>query len=216
MNAALARPTLARDEAGTLFSQTMNLVAGTTVLFAAGAYAARDVSPGWIWVFFLAAFGVLFGLSSAAKRSEGLAVGLLFAFGFLIGAAVAPTMGYYARSNPRSLAEAGLATALFVGGFGAAGYATRRDLSKLARTLFWALIALIVFGVVAVLVDLPHGSIVYAVVGLVIFAGLVSFDFQRLRRTRDLRSAPLLAASIFLDVVNVFLLFLSLGTANRK
>src|SRR3954452_5347384 len=215
MNAALDHPLLTRDEAGTLFSRTMNLVAATIVLFAGGAYAARDVSPGWIWVFFLAAFGMLFGLSAAAKRSAGLAVGLLVAFGFLMGAAVAPTLGYYARSDPRALWEAGLATALFVGGFGATGYATRRDLSKLARTFFWALIALIVFGVVVVLVDLPHGSVIYAVIGLVIFAGLVSYDFQRLRRARDLRSAPLLAASIFLDVVNVFLLFLNLGTSDN-
>jgi FtsH-binding integral membrane protein len=33
---------------------------------------------------------------------------------------------------------------------------------------------------------------------------------QRLRRTEDLRDAPLLAASIFLDVLNVFLLFLQI------
>jgi FtsH-binding integral membrane protein len=33
-------------------------------------------------------------------------------------------------------------------------------------------------------------------------------DFQRLRRTKDLASAPLIAASIFLDVLNVFLFFL--------
>jgi modulator of FtsH protease len=44
----------------------------------------------------------------------------------------------------------------------------------------------------------------------VIFAGLTLFDFQRLRRTQNIRTAPLLAASIFLDVLNVFLLFLSL------
>jgi modulator of FtsH protease len=36
------------------------------------------------------------------------------------------------------------------------------------------------------------------------------YDFQRLRRSRDIREAPLLAASIFLDVLNVFLLLLSL------
>jgi modulator of FtsH protease len=35
-------------------------------------------------------------------------------------------------------------------------------------------------------------------------------DFQRLRKARDIRAAPLLAASIFLDVLNVFLLFLSI------
>jgi modulator of FtsH protease len=44
----------------------------------------------------------------------------------------------------------------------------------------------------------------------VIFAGLTLFDFQRLRQTEDIRSAPVLAASIFLDVLNVFLLFLSI------
>jgi len=38
----------------------------------------------------------------------------------------------------------------------------------------------------------------------VIFAGLTMFDFQRLRRTEDIHTAPLLAASIFPDVLNVF------------
>ena len=35
-------------------------------------------------------------------------------------------------------------------------------------------------------------------------------DFQRLRRARDVRSAPLLPAPIFPDVLNVFLFFLSI------
>jgi len=34
------------------------------------------------------------------------------------------------------------------------------------------------------------------------------FDFQRLRRSQDMASAPLIAASIFLDALNVFLFFL--------
>jgi FtsH-binding integral membrane protein len=38
--------------------------------------------------------------------------------------------------------------------------------------------------------------------------GLAMVDFQRLRRAKNLDSAPLIAASIFLDVVNVFLFFL--------
>jgi modulator of FtsH protease len=63
---------------------------------------------------------------------------------------------------------------------------------------------------VLIFVEIPNGSLIYAIAGLVIFAGLTLFDFQRLRRTQDIRTAPLLAASIFLDVLNVFLLFLSL------
>jgi FtsH-binding integral membrane protein len=54
----------------------------------------------------------------------------------------------------------------------------------------------------------------YAIAGLVIFAGLTAFDFQR-RRAEDVHTAPLLAASIFLDVLNVFLRFVSLFTGGE-
>ena len=51
--------------------------------------------------------------------------------------------------------------------------------------------------------------------GLVVFAGLTMFDFQRLRRSKDMDSAPLLAASIFLDALNVFLFFLRIFGRNN-
>jgi FtsH-binding integral membrane protein len=44
---------------------------------------------------------------------------------------------------------------------------------------------------------------------------LTAFDFQRVRRNKDIRTAPLLAASIFLDALNVFLFFLSIFSGNR-
>jgi modulator of FtsH protease len=53
-------------------------------------------------------------------------------------------------------------------------------------------------------------------VGLAIFAGLILFDFQRLRRTQDIRTAPLLAASIFLDILNVFLFFLQIFSSQDE
>jgi uncharacterized membrane protein YuzA (DUF378 family) len=116
------------------------------------------------------------------------------------------------RSEDR-LAGGG-ATALFIAGFGAAGYATRRDLSGVARAAFWALIGLIIFGIVAIFVQIPNSQLIYAIAGLAIFAVLTAFDFQRLRRSEDIRTAPLLAASIFLDILNVFLLLLSLFGRN--
>jgi len=199
-----------RDEARTLFAHTMGLVAITTGLFAVGAYLGRNLSYGWGWVLFIAAFVCLMALGAAVKRSEQAAVGLLFGFGALIGFATAPTIAYYATTDPQAVWQAGGATALFIAGFGAAGYATRRDLAPLARILFWALLALIVFGIIAIFVSIPNGSLIYAIIGLVIFAGFTMFDFQRLRRAKDIRAAPLLAASIFLDILNVFLLLLSL------
>jgi modulator of FtsH protease len=201
---------LSRDQAGGLLGQTMGLVALTAGCFALGAYIGRDTSGAWTILWYVAAFAVLFGMNAAVQRSEQLAVGLLFAFGVLLGLAVAPTVGFYVGADPQAVWEAGGATALFIAGFGAAGYATRRDLTPLARYFFWALLALIVFGIVLVFVQIPGGALIYAIAGLVIFAGLTLFDFQRLRTTQDIRSAPLLAASIFLDVLNVFLLFLSI------
>jgi FtsH-binding integral membrane protein len=204
-----------RDRTHTLFAQTMGYVAVTAALFALGAYLGRNLTYGVGFAAFIAAFACLIGMRFAARRSAGLTVGLLAAFGLLIGVAVAPTLAYYASTNPRVLWQAGGATALFIAGFGAAGYATRRDLSAIARVCFWALLALIVFGIVLIFVHIPHGDLIYSILGLVIFAGLVMFDFQRLRRTKDMNAAPLIAASIFLDALNVFLFFLRIFGGGR-
>jgi FtsH-binding integral membrane protein len=43
--------------------------------------------------------------------------------------------------------------------------------------LFWPLIGLILFGIVAIFVQIPNDTLIYAILGLVIFAGLTAFDF---------------------------------------
>jgi FtsH-binding integral membrane protein len=115
-----ASASLSRDEAGRLFGQTMGLVALTAGLFALGSYLGRHISGGWAILAYVAAFAVLLGMNAAAKRSEQLAVTLLFGFGLLLGLAVAPTIAYYVGADPQAVWEAGGATALFIAGFGAA------------------------------------------------------------------------------------------------
>jgi FtsH-binding integral membrane protein len=196
------------DRTRTLFGQTMGLVAATAAFFALGAYAGRNLSHGAAIIAYIAAFVCLIIMNFAVRRSATASTALLFAFGALIGIATSPVLVYYAATNPRILWQAGGATALFIAVFGAAGYATRRDLSWLRRVSFIALIALFIFGIALIFVHIPHGSLIYAGIGLVVFAGLTMADFQRLRRSRGLNSAPLIAASIFLDALNVFLFFL--------
>src|SRR6516164_11353682 len=205
-----------RDRTHTLFGQTMGYVAITAGFFALGAYLGRNLSEGWAFVWFIVAFACLIGMNFAVRRSAGLSVVLLLVFGTAMGLAMAPLLSYYATTDPQVLWQAGGATALFIAGFGAAGYATRRDLSALARVSFWALVALIVFGIVLIFVRIPHGELIYSILGLVVFAGLTMFDFQRLRRSRDLDSAPLIAASIFLDALNVFLFFLRIFSRGQN
>src|ERR1700752_5155909 len=194
----------------------MGYVAATAALFALGAYLGRNLAGGVGIIAFIAAFACLIGMQFAVRRSQQLTVGLLGAFGLLVGLALAPLLASYASMDPQALWLAGGATALFIAGFGAAGYATRRDLTAVARVGFWALLALIVFGIVLIFVNIPHGDLVYSVLGLVIFAGFTMFDFQRLRTNTDVNSAPFLAASIFLDVLNVFLFFLEIFSGSQE
>ena len=204
------RQATAQDQARTLFAQTMGYVAMAAALFALGAYLGRNLSNGVGIVAFIAAFACLIGMRAASRRSQQLTVGLLALVGLLLGVAIAPTIAYYASADPQALWQAGGATALFIGGLGSVGYATRRDLTALARVAFWALLALIVFGIVLIFVNIPGGSVIYSVIGLVIFAAYTVIDFQRLRRSTDAAAAPIIAASIFLDILNVFLFFLNL------
>jgi modulator of FtsH protease len=207
--------TAARGQTHALFAQTMGYVAVTAALFALGAWLGHNLTGGVGIVAFIAAFACLLGMRFAARRSTELTIGLLAGFGLLIGLAVAPTVAYYGSMDPRALWEAGGATALFIAGFGAAGYATRRDLTAVARVCFWALLALIVAGIVLIFVHIPGADLAYSVLGLVIFAGFTMFDFQRLRTNTDTATAPLLAASIFLDVLNVFLFFLAIVSGGQ-
>jgi FtsH-binding integral membrane protein len=208
--------TAARSRAHTLFAQTMGYVAGTAAMFALGAWAGHNLTGGLGIFAFILAFACLFGMRFAARRSLPLTVVLLGAFGLLIGLAVAPTVAYYGSMDPRALWEAGGATALFIAGFGAAGYATRRDLAPVARVSFWALVALIIFGIVLIFVHIPGADLAYSALGLVIFAGFTLFDFQRARTNTDTATAPLLAASIFLDILNVFLFFLEIFSGSER
>ncbi len=213
---ALGPSAIARDGARVVFGQVMGLVALTVGFAALGAYLGRDLSGGVGIASFIAAFACIFGLNIATSRGhEQLATGLLFGLGLLLGLAVAPVLADYAKTQPATLWQAAGATAAFVAALGAYGYATRRDLSSWARTLFWALLALIVFGIVGLFVSIPNGNVIYGVLGLVIFGGFTIFDFNRLRRA-EMASAVPIAASIFLDIFNVFLLLLELFSGGRE
>ena len=192
-----------------LFGQVMGLVAVTIGFTALGAYIGRDLSGAWGIAGFIGALGCVVGLNAAGRRSEPLALTLLFALGLLLGLVLGPGLEAWLSTDPAAVWQAAGATALFIAALGSYGWATDRDLSGLARGLFWALLALIVFGLITLFVAIPGANVIYAVVGLVVFGGFTAYDFQRLRRGGVDAAVPI-AASIFLDVLNVFQLFLTL------
>jgi FtsH-binding integral membrane protein len=205
-----ASAAVSRDQARAVFGQVMGFVALTLGFLALGAYIGRDLSGGWGILAFIASFGCIIGLNVASARgSEQVAITLLFGLGLLLGLALGPVLNGYMSADPSAVWQAAGATGGFVAGLGAAGYTTRRDLSSWYRVLFWALLGLIVFGVVAIFASIPNENVIWAVAGLVIFGGYTVLDFNRLRRAGQEEAVPI-AASIFLDVLNIFLFFLQL------
>jgi uncharacterized protein len=202
---------LSGDRARTVFGHVMGLVACTLAFSALGAFIMRNSNGSAGFICFIAAFACIFGMNYASRRgNEQLAVGLLFGLGLLLGMAVSPIIVYYAKTNPGVVYQAAGSTALFVGALGCFGYTTRRDLSGWIKPLLIAFGAVFLFGIVALFVAIPNSNIIYCVLMLLIFGGFTAFDFQRLARSGNYVSAPLIAASIYLDIFNIFLLLLSI------
>jgi FtsH-binding integral membrane protein len=211
---------LTGDRARTIFGQVMGLVAFTLGFAALGAFIARNFTGSSGFLFFILAIGCVFGLNRAASRGrEQLATALLFAMGLLLGMFVAPVLTFYVHTDPGVVYQAVGATALFTGALGSYGYVTRRDLTGIYKPLFIGFIAVFIFGLIALLVAIPGGNIIYCVAMLVVFGGFTVLDFNRLAKMPKYGSAVPIAASIFLDIFNVFLLLLSLfggGGSSRR
>src|SRR5579884_2724653 len=210
---------LTGDRARAVFGQVMGLVAFALGFAALGAYILRNQPGGTGIIFFLGAFACIFALQAAAARGhEQLAIGLLFGMALLLGMMISPIVVYYAKSNPGVVYEAAGSTALFTGALGSFGYATRRDLSGYVKPLLIAFGVMFVFGLIALFVAIPGSNIIYCVGMLIVFGGFTVFDFNRLANAGQYYSAVPIAASIFLDIFNVFLLLLSLfgGGGQRR
>jgi FtsH-binding integral membrane protein len=175
-------------------------------------WVARDWGGAGWFIAWLLSLGCLIGLNVANSRGDtGLALALLVAFGVLVGASVATTVDYYADGDPVVVGQAFAATALFIGVLRSRG-AARHVVSPSA--LVRLLLALMGAGILLSFVDIPAADMVWALAGLGIFGLYTVVDLNRLRRAGTDEAIPL-AASIFLYVLNVFLLFLRLlGRSN--
>ena len=138
----------------------MGYVAATAALFALGAWLGRDLAGVAGIVAFIASFGCLIGMRFAARTSLQLTVGLLGAFGLLTVLAMGSLVAYYASAVPAGAAGGGRGHRPVHRRDRGGLCTTRRDLAVVARACFWALVALIVFGIVLIFVQIPGGALV--------------------------------------------------------
>jgi FtsH-binding integral membrane protein len=168
----------------------------------------------------LVELGLVFAISLAITRLPATAaLGLFFVYAALNGL----TFGLiFVAYDLGSVAVAFLSASAMFGGAALYGAVTRRSLASWGGFLTMGLIGLIVAMVVNLFLQSTAVGYVVSIVGVVIFTALTAYDVQRIA-SGDIavmvgsmeRAAVLGALRLYLDFVNLFLMFLRLF-GNRR
>lgn len=175
------------------------------VFTALGAYLAPPTLYG-IGLFGLVLnIGLIFGIQAASRRAPALALLLFYGFTLLMGFEIAPLLHMYLHTvNGQNIVfEAALTTALGMGAMALIAQVARFNWQRVHAWAFFALIGLVVIGLVGMFVHFIHPGL-YAWASLVIFSVLLLVDFMRLRDMGALYASPVpMALSIYLDALNI-------------
>jgi FtsH-binding integral membrane protein len=197
-----------------LLDAVLGWLALSLILTAGGVYgwAAMGLNLPWFLAFILM-IGLIFGIQ-AAVRSGNTALGAaLFAvFSVSEGMFIAPVVFSYLRTDPAAVGNAVLGTAaIFVMSAGIV-WVTNRSFAAWGKWLLGALIVGIVLIVLSLFIPAIgiSGLFIDLFLGAV-FVGLTIFDFWRVKAARPGDSSALLIAlSLYLDFINLFLILLRL------
>ena len=204
----------------TFVKQTYQLLAASLLAATAGAYigtnSASLLSGGAYWIAVIAEFACLFGLMYARKNAK-LALILLFAFTFISGLVLGPTLARYIGAGMGNvITQAFLMTTVAFGGLSVFAMNTKRDFSAMGKFLFIALIVLIVASLINIFVGSSMLSLAVSGAGALIFSAYILYDTQNI--IRGAYDSPVLAAvSLYLDILNLFISLLHiLGALNSN
>jgi FtsH-binding integral membrane protein len=154
-----------------------------------------------------------FGMKNATPRSSGIYYWTIVA---LMGASFGAITLLYTGT---SIFTTFLITATAFGGLSLIGYTTKRDLTPMGSFLMIGLIGLVVASIVNIFLMNSMMNFIISVIGVLIFAGLIAYDTQRLKMTYyDLKgdgqamgvATNYGALSLYLDFINLFMFLLRL------
>jgi modulator of FtsH protease len=199
-----------------LLGQVLGITAlGLCVTAGAAYYLGGVVSYGVGLIAMIVGFILLLAIRGT-WRNEALSLTLFYIFTFCEGVGIAPVVSNYVRAfGPGVVVDAALTTGLGMFALAAIVYATGLDLRRFQGIFILALLGLIVVGVISMFVKFIHPE-TYAWLTLVIFSGLVLIDFARIRAGGDGLTPVLMATSIYLDAINIFLALLQIFGGRRS
>jgi FtsH-binding integral membrane protein len=155
----------------------------------------------------------MFGMKNATPRTSGVMYWTIVA---MIGASFGVLTLVYTGA---SIASTFLITATAFGALSLFGYTTKKDLTGFGSFLMIGLVGIVLASVVNMFLHSGPMQFIISVVGVLVFAGLIAYDTQRLKMTYyDLGGDQTAmgvatnfgALSLYLDFINLFQMLLRL------
>lgn len=166
---------------------------------------------------------LLFGSMFFMKNPTARGVNLLY---WAVVASIGAGLGLlFLRYTGGSLASTFLVTAASFGALSLVGYTTKKDLTGMGSFLIMAVFGLIIASVVNMFLGSGTLYLIISGLGVLIFAGLIAYDTQRLKMTYyalggDQNGMAVAtgfgALSLFINFVNLFQFLLAFMGGNRE
>lgn len=158
--------------------------------------------------------GVVFALCSRlTERSVASTRTLFFVYALITGF----TFSVFAYAyDVQSIAIAFGITAIYFGSLTVIGYTTKINLMKFGPLLYVSLLVLIVVQVILLFVHAGAETMMFTMIGLLIFTGLTAYDVQKMKvlylecQDEEMRErlSVYSALELYLDFINMFLYIL--------
>jgi uncharacterized protein len=172
-----------------------------------------------MWSPVIVLFGSMFMMRNVSPRSSGILYWTVVA---LIGAGLGLDLLIFTGT---SVAMTFFVTAAAFGALSLYGYSTKKDLSGFGSFLIMGMFGILIASVVNIFLHSAAIAFAVSILGVLIFAGLIAFQTQRLKMTYYAiggDSAGLAVAtnygalSLYIDFINLFQFLLAFSGGNRR
>ena len=192
----------------------------TTVGFLFTAFGTWLAPPvlGLSWfVIVILNFALIIAIGFAARHSPAFGLILFYIFTTMMGVQISPIINQYLNTQGGStiVFQAAITTALGMALIGVIAQFANFNYMKVGRIAFFALLGLIVVGLLGMFVHFVNPAI-YAWLTLIIFSVLLLVDFMRLRARGQDYGAVQMALGIYLDALNIFIALLQIFGGGRR
>jgi len=199
-----------QGRATALMQRVAYLLCTALLVTAGAAYVGRGLPMQTSWLFGIGTLVCVLVLSFT-RAVSGLNLVLLYVLSLLEGLFFGPLLNYIIHGfkfGPQIVGEAFAITAIVMAGIGSYVWITNKDFGYLGRMLFWALLGVIVVGLIALfwhaIFAMPQVYLLYELVIVAIFVGFMLYDFSNIKHRYGPNDYVTATVALYLDFLNMF------------